>query len=649
MKKTSIHQLILWPLAIISLGAAMTSISVLQSTSQSNYERLAENRARSLADVLGFYLDLMPGEEGTLARLVEALSVEEDVELLTIAMEGKQSPIASNKRAWLHTSLRQLPEKELGKSLRRSLQSNTTISPPPGDRSSTRDYVFPIRISDSLQLGQFVQVAIGIRLDTADMYATFYRQHLSLTVLFVTLIFISTYACYQLLHYYVLNPVKKLEESMTKPTDQSEAKHCPVLRLDEIGTVAQSYNTLLDKLEESRKIIEEQRDRLALAFEGTEDGLWDWKVPENISFISSRFNELMGLEPGTVDWTRTAWDSRVHPDDLQHVNDSLAKHIESDVPFDVEFRLLHASGEYRWFRSRGKAKRGPDGRAIRLAGAISDVHEKRTAHDRLEKALEDLQRSNLELEQFTYIASHDLRSPLVNIKGFSKEIELGTKEMAPLIAKAKKVLEKKDGDRLEKVFQEDVVDSLGYIFKSIDRMDLYTQSLLSLSKLSQKPSDTQTVDVEDVVQTILASHHHQLRQKEAEIRMDGLEPIVTDKLALYQILGNLLDNAVKYRDPDAALQIDVKMWKQEGRYYFRVSDTGLGITEGTQKQVFDIFRRGNHPDVEGSGMGLAVVRTLVRKLGGTIECESAEGEGTSFTFFVQDQSACEEAHGQGLS
>lgn len=253
-----------------------------------------------------------------------------------------------------------------------------------------------------------------------------------------------------------------------------------------------------------------------------------------------------------------------------------------------------------------------------------------------ERYAESLQLMNEEVKNFAYIVSHDLRAPLVNIKGFSAELRGAFKQAAPLIERGKSALGEREVKNLDLLLEEDVPEALGFIESSVDRMDSLINGVLKLSRLGRRDLNPEKVDVSEIVAIILKSLAHQLETGRVTVNLHDLPTVYTDKSAVEQIVGNLLDNALKYLDRSRAGELEIGAEKGLSETIFWFRDNGRGIAEEDLGKVFDLFRRAGKQDMPGEGMGLAYVKALVRRLGGRIWCESEYGVGTTFSFSIPD-------------
>jgi len=276
--------------------------------------------------------------------------------------------------------------------------------------------------------------------------------------------------------------------------------------------------------------------------------------------------------------------------------------------------------------SRRMAERERAERALREARDQLEV--------RVQERTADLEQANEEIKQFAYIVSHDLRAPLVNLKGFSAELRFALEEIQSVMGDVKPHLDEDQQQRLAYALDEDVPEALSFIESSVTRMDAFINAVLRLSRLGRRQLDPEPLDVEALVQTALESLAHQIEEHEVEVRLGSLPIVVADRTSMEQIMGNLLDNALKYLRPDVPGKLEITAGEDEERVTFHVRDNGRGISEEDLSKVFAPFRRAGRQDAPGEGMGLPYVQTLIRRHGGRIWCESELGKGSTFTFTI---------------
>lgn len=253
-------------------------------------------------------------------------------------------------------------------------------------------------------------------------------------------------------------------------------------------------------------------------------------------------------------------------------------------------------------------------------------------------AEESLRRTNQEMEGFTYITSHDLRSPLVNLKGFATEMKYSIDELKPVLERNKANINEADRKNIETIVEHDLPDSLRYIHSSVEKMDKLTNAILELSRIGRRNLDLRNIDTEKLVNHVLDTLHHTITNKNVSVSVRPLPEVVGDQLSLEQVFSNIIDNAVKYLDPARPGKIEIGGSRTYRETKFWVKDNGRGISQTDYQKVFEIYRRaGNSENIPGEGMGMAYVRTTLRRLGGQIWCESTPDIGTVFYFTISNQ------------
>jgi PAS domain S-box-containing protein len=272
----------------------------------------------------------------------------------------------------------------------------------------------------------------------------------------------------------------------------------------------------------------------------------------------------------------------------------------------------------------------------RIICVAQDITERKQDEEMLKAYSQELQEINEELKSFAYIVSHDLRAPLVNIRGFSDELIHGIKELAPLLERYLSGFPEAERQKFSAILQKDIPEALKFIGSSVNRMDNLINAVLKLSRAGRRKLNPESIITRDLVQNTVHSLAHQIEVRNIAVTIHDLPTVVTDKTALEQIFGNLLDNAIKYLEPGRAGEIGVFAEHSDGECVFHVRDNGRGMAKEEIPRAFEIFRRLGKQDVPGEGMGLAYVKTLIRSLGGRIWCESELGAGTTFSFTIPD-------------
>ena len=252
-----------------------------------------------------------------------------------------------------------------------------------------------------------------------------------------------------------------------------------------------------------------------------------------------------------------------------------------------------------------------EGKIVGSGSIIRDISARKRAESEREGAERDLERSNLELEQYAYVASHDLQEPLRSIGGFAQ------------------LLEERYGDKLD----DDGKRFIGFISKGVARMQALIADLLTYSRAGQNTLRTQEVDTGALVHETLSSLDAAIRDAGAEVDVGNLPVIHADRAALAQLFGNLLSNALKFSDGHRPPHVDVFAARDDGGWRFTVADNGLGIDAKDADRVFGMFERLHGEDAYGgTGIGLAICKRIVERHGGRIWYEPSPGGGAAFSF-----------------
>ena len=263
-------------------------------------------------------------------------------------------------------------------------------------------------------------------------------------------------------------------------------------------------------------------------------------------------------------------------------------------------------------------------------GALRSLNQ--TLEQRVQDRTIDLTRANQEIQRFAYIVSHDLRSPLVNVMGFTSELEEAMKPLRALV----RWIEERDTegrlpDQVKQAIDADIPEAIGFIRTSTRKMDGLIGAILKLSREGRRVLHPERLPIEPVVEGLLSTVRHRVDELGGETVIEGeLPDVVSDRLAIEQVLSNLIDNAVKYHSPKRPLRIAVRGGETNGRVVLEVADNGRGIDPKDHERIFELFRRSGVQSQPGEGIGLAHVRALVHRLGGVITCTSALDQGAVF-------------------
>ncbi|HML78631.1 PAS domain S-box protein [Geobacter sulfurreducens] len=375
--------------------------------------------------------------------------------------------------------------------------------------------------------------------------------------------------------------------------------------------------------------LRESETRYKDLFENANDLIQSVSPSGEILYVNRAWRETLGYSEEEV--KGLTFDQIIDPECIGHCMGEFRRVMEGQSLEAVEARFMAKDG--RSILVEGSVNCNVvDGKPLASRGIFRDITERKHHENTLRKYATELEQTNEELKDFAYIVSHDLRAPLVSIKGFSMELVTAVDELKGVIAELSQNIEMVTRERLRRLFEQDIDEAVGFINSSSQRMDTLITAILNLSRLGRRDLKAEPVDMGAVVRTILDSLAHQIETNRTEVAISVLPVITADRIAMEQIMGNLLDNSLKYLEPGRPGRLEI--WADVGgeECVFHVKDNGRGIREEEIPRVFELFRRAGRQDVPGEGMGLAFVKTLVRRLGGRIWCESEPGVGSTFSF-----------------
>lgn len=427
-----------------------------------------------------------------------------------------------------------------------------------------------------------------------------------------------------------------------------ERQVTPRIAGDELEQVVSALNAMQERLDHFVEELQESEFRWKFALEGAGDGVWDFNVETNDVIYSHRWKEMLGYSdeelPGTLDtYTRL-----VHPEDAvranaQHEDNLIGK---SDI-FNIEQRMLCKDGTWKWVMSRGMVvARNEQGRATRMIGTHTDITERlkaaeamqallteteqaraalHQANDNMEKQVLErtaqLEAANKELEAFSYSVSHDLRSPLRGIDGWSL------------------ALQEDYGPQLDATAQE----YLERVRSESQRMGQLIDDMLQFSRLGRAAMNLRNVDLSELVHAITARIQDAYPQRHFEFVIEPGLHAWADRRLLEVVFTNLLENAAKFSKMKELTKISFGVVQirepvsQEEVKAFYVQDNGAGFDMQYAYKLFGVFQRLHKAkDFSGTGIGLATVQRIVSRHGGHIWAESRPDEGAKFYFTLRE-------------
>ena len=266
--------------------------------------------------------------------------------------------------------------------------------------------------------------------------------------------------------------------------------------------------------------------------------------------------------------------------------------------------------------------------AVRSEELMAEITERKQAEEALTLLSAQLDTKNKELERIIYVTSHDLRSPLVNIDGFGRELEQAINELRSVFnsdqTPAKAI------ETVAPLLAHEMPEALRFIRTSASKMDALLTGLVKLSRSGRSALTIDSLDMNELLAKVVDASEFQIKQAGAELDMGDLPPCKGDAVQVNQVFSNLLGNALQYLDPKrpGAIRISGRVEGKQSLYC--VEDNGIGIAPAHQQNIFEIFHRLDPSKGEGEGLGLTIVQQILGRLSGEIRVESKPGEGSRF-------------------
>lgn len=404
---------------------------------------------------------------------------------------------------------------------------------------------------------------------------------------------------------------------------------------DENKVPYRMLGTMMDITERKRsaQIIEQSEKKFRTLSDSMPQLIWTADPEGNLNYFSQSVYDYSGVSAKEME--EKGWLEIVHPDDKEENIKQWIASVGTGNSFLFEHRFRRSDGEYRWQMSRAIPQKDEDGRIMMWVGTSTDIHDRKLFIDELEqnvrertkqlsKLNEDLLKSNDDLAQFAYVASHDLQEPLRKIQTFTTRIM------------------EVENDKLS----EKGKDYFARIQSSSRRMQQLILDLLSYSRVNTGKILFESTDLNKVLESVKENMKEMLEQKKAQVISSELPKALIIPFQFEQLLTNLISNALKFSKTSTAPVITIKaetIHRKEGNasdqnlyfHHLSVSDNGIGFDSQYSERIFQVFQRlHGKEEYEGTGIGLSIVKKIVDNHNGMVSVESETGKGTIFHIYI---------------
>lgn len=361
-----------------------------------------------------------------------------------------------------------------------------------------------------------------------------------------------------------------------------------------------------------------------MVFTTRPDGYCDYQSQQWEDYTGVPMSEHLG----------DGWNQLLHPEDRPRAFSAWRVAVEGKAPYDLEYRVRRGDGEYEWFKVIGRPIRDAAGQIVRWFGVAINIEALKRAgeslhqaNERLRQQSEELVATNRDLEQFAYIASHDLQEPLRAVSGFVT------------------LLQQRYGGRLD----EKADSYINAAVEGASRMQALINGLLEYSRVGTRGNVPASASAADALQEALENLQTLMQESGAIVTADPLPQVRADAAQLTHVFQNLIANAIKFRSAQTP-EIQVGAQRQDSSWLFWVRDNGIGIDPQYSERIFLIFQRlHTRTKYPGTGIGLAICKRIVERHGGSIWVESQPGQGATFYFTLPDKGQTHESFSERKS
>jgi len=363
-------------------------------------------------------------------------------------------------------------------------------------------------------------------------------------------------------------------------------------------------------------------------FKGEDFGTFEWIIDADKLYWSAGLYLMYEIDREVKEMNFAYARQFFHKRDQDIVMEQIKAALRTGADLNMEYRIITARNNVKLLQCAGRVVNDIAGRPIKLAGSVRDITTQRTIENNMRKMVDELHRSNRELEEFAYAASHDLQEPLRKITTFS--------------------------DRLSEKYKDVLAGEgemyLGRMVSSAENMRQLINGLLEFSRITQSAGQYEEVNLNTIMQEVMSDLELKIEETNTLIRCDVLPTVEAVRTQMKQLFQNLVSNAIKFQKPDVPPVIKIELMQpgegelqrydlqpQKAYYKIVVSDNGIGFENEYATRIFQVFQRlHGKSEYPGSGIGLAICKKILEYHQGVIYAEGTPEEGSRFVFLLPE-------------
>jgi PAS domain S-box-containing protein len=386
---------------------------------------------------------------------------------------------------------------------------------------------------------------------------------------------------------------------------------------NDLGQIIKWFGTAID-IEDEKAASEKLRlseEKYRLLSESIPQLIWTTDADGHVDYVNQNWLTYTGQT--MEESVNSGYINAFHPDDRSKAVEEWLRSLKSGNIYNTEYRLKNHHGIYRWFLAKSIPVKDDKGTITKWFGTTTDIHDQKMSQQILKQKNEELQRINNDLDNFIYTASHDLKAPISNIEGLLYTLN--------------------DSMKSDNIDKNDLSHIASMMKTSTERFKHTIEDLTEITKVQKNlGADIEKIDLEKIFAEVVESIHELVKISHVNIvtDFDAVHSMNFSKKNMRSIYFNLLSNAIKFRSPDRIPEVYIKTETVGNYIVLTVKDNGLGIPEGHIDKIFMMFKRA-HDHVEGTGIGLYIVKRIMDNSGGKIEVASEKSKGTTFKVYFK--------------